>query len=88
MNEIQTAYYKTKFLEPLHFAKHHGKWQLIKKHVEMDGKIKRSETVVYGNGISLSEKLRYAYNMIGLGVLGLVSGTAIGAVISIVNAGR
>lgn len=85
MNEIHIAFKRTKFLKPLHLTRYYGKWQLVKKHVEWKGTEKKSETIVYGKGVSFGEKLHYAYNMISLGVLGLISGTAVATGIVIAN---
>ncbi|MFZ2025703.1 MAG: hypothetical protein WAV30_00220 [Microgenomates group bacterium] len=85
MAELMRAFNQTKFLEPLRMEKYHGKWQLVKRHVEMEGQHKIAETVVYGKGISVGEKLQYAYNMITLASLGVITGTTIGAGIAIIN---
>lgn len=85
MSELIRVFNQTKFLEPLHLEKYNGKWQLIKKHVEMEGGRKVAETIVYGKGITMGEKIQYAYNMIGLASAGIVTGTTIGASIALIS---
>lgn len=88
MSELQRSIQSTRFLEPLMLEIHHGKLQLVKHHREPnpDPHLPPTETVLYGKAIQAREYAQYAFNMLGLTSLGIMTGLMGGAGLAIANA--
>lgn len=87
MSELARSIQATRFLEPLRLEKHHNKWQLVKHHFEPNSNpsLPPTETVLYGKAIKAGEYAQYAFNMLGLASLGIMTGVLGGAGIAVAN---